>query len=74
MRALQLSQSATGSGSFSGAQGRAYVDLGKALLARGKTQEAREAFQYGAEHLDKSLGQDHQESRNAHQLADTSFR
>ena len=52
MRALQLSQSATGSGSFSSTQGRAYVDLGKALLARGKTQEAREGFQYGAEYLD----------------------
>jgi tetratricopeptide (TPR) repeat protein len=68
-RALSLLQDYTEPVAFSMNVGRAYWALGRALQAQAKPDEARAAFRSAAEHLEKTLGPDHPESRAARQLA-----
>jgi serine/threonine-protein kinase len=68
-RALSLLQDSTEPGIFSMNVGRAYLALGRALQAQGKPDEAHAAFRSAAEHLEKTLGPDHPDSRAARQLA-----
>jgi eukaryotic-like serine/threonine-protein kinase len=68
-RALPMLQKASLPGGFSADLGHAYLALGRALQAQGKADEAHAAFHSAAEHLENTLGQDHQESRTARQLA-----
>jgi hypothetical protein len=62
---LNLLQGPTDSGAFSMNVGRSYLALGRALQAEGKPDEADAAFRSAAEHLEKTLGPDHPESRAA---------
>ena len=59
-------------GAFSTMQGRAYMALGRALLAHRQSGEARTAFRSAAGHLESALGKDNSEARDARQLAATS--
>jgi serine/threonine protein kinase/tetratricopeptide (TPR) repeat protein len=68
-RALAQFQSAAQPGALSSYIGSAHLKLGKALQAQGKTVEARVAFRTAAEHLEKTLGPDHPDTRTARQLA-----
>ncbi len=56
-------------GAYSSTVGHAYVNLGKALLAQGKTDEARSALRSAVEHLQDTLGPEHPDARAARQLA-----
>jgi eukaryotic-like serine/threonine-protein kinase len=69
-RALSQLQAAAQPGAFSSNVGLAYLSLAKALQAQGKGAEAHAAFQSAAEHLEKTLGPDHPDSRSARQLAE----
>jgi eukaryotic-like serine/threonine-protein kinase len=64
-RALNLLQGPSDPGTFSMNVGRAYLALGRALQAQGKPDEADAAFRSAAEHLERTLGTDHPESRAA---------
>jgi len=68
-RVLEMLQAATQPGTFSVYTGRAYLALGRALQAQGKTEEARAAFHSAAEHLEHSVGTDHPDTREARQLS-----
>jgi len=68
-RALTLFQAAVPPSTFSSHVGHAYLNLGRALQAQGKTEEARTAFQSAVEHLQSALGPDHPDTRGARQLA-----
>jgi len=68
-RALNLSQVTAGPGTSSCLIGRAYLTLGRALQAQNKHQEANDAFHSALEHLEKTLGPDHPDTRTAQQLA-----
>jgi len=61
-------------GTLSSNVGRAYLALGRALLAQGQSEEARTALRTSLEHLESALGPDHPDTRRARQLveADTS--
>jgi eukaryotic-like serine/threonine-protein kinase len=67
-RAVELVQRKLQPGSHSSILGRAYLTLGKALLAEGKTDEARQAFRSATDNLEATLGQDHQDSQAARKL------
>ena len=69
VRALAEFQAATQPGTFSSYVGTAYLKLGTALQAQGKTDEARTAFRSAAEHLQSTLGPDHPDTRRARELA-----
>jgi eukaryotic-like serine/threonine-protein kinase len=69
VRAIPMLQSVSIRGGFSVDLGRAYLAQGRAVQAQGKSDEARAAFRSAAEHLEKTLGPDHPESRTARQLA-----
>ncbi len=71
-RALQLLRATTQPGTLSSNLGRAYLALGRARQAQGKTEEARSAFLAAAENLQDTLGPDHADTRTAHHLADAS--
>jgi tetratricopeptide (TPR) repeat protein len=68
-QAINLLQSSLGADALSSHIGRSYFQLGRALDAQGKKDEARAAFRTAAEHLDKTLGTAHAETRTARQLA-----
>jgi serine/threonine-protein kinase len=68
-RAISLLEAVAPPGTFSCYSGRAYLALGRALKALGKTDEARADFHVAAQHFDNTLGPEHPESRAAHQLA-----
>ncbi len=68
-RALAQFQAAGQPGAFSSYIGTAYLKLGDALQAEGKTDEARHAFRSAVEHLEKSLGPDHPDRQAARRLA-----
>ena len=68
-RALALFQAAAQPGALSSYIGTAYLKLGNALQAQGKSDRARAAFRSAAEHLEKTLGSDHPDTRTARQLA-----
>jgi len=67
--ALPLLQTVALPGSSSSDVGRAQVALGRALGAERKDDQARSAFRNASELLDKTLGPDNPESREARQLA-----
>ena len=67
--AIPLLQQAAIPERFSADVGHAYLAQGRALLAEGKTSEAKAAFRSAAEHLEKTLGPDHLDSRAARQFA-----
>lgn len=52
----------------SSSRGRAYLVLGRALVASGRSSEAREELRRAAEHLRSALGADHPDTRLADQL------
>src|SRR6266542_5328465 len=54
-RALSLFQASGRPGDFSAYIGRAYLTLGHALQAQGKSEEARAAFRSAAENLQNTL-------------------
>ncbi len=56
-------------GTFSSYLGQAYLAEARALLAQGKTSEARAAASSAAEQLQNTLGPDHRDTRSARQLA-----
>ena len=64
-------QSSAPPGTFSSIIGRAHMALGRALQARGKRDEALASFRAAAEHLEKALGADNPETREARQLRDS---
>jgi serine/threonine protein kinase len=68
-RAISLLQTSLGADALSAHIGRTYFQLGRALDAQGKKDEAHAAFHTAAEHLEKTLGPDHAEARGARQLA-----
>jgi eukaryotic-like serine/threonine-protein kinase len=68
-RALSLLLSKAEPGSFNNKIGYAYLALARALDAQGKHDEARTAAKSAFEHLEKSVGADHPETRSARQLA-----
>jgi eukaryotic-like serine/threonine-protein kinase len=68
-RALQLLLVGLQSGMLSSNVGRAYLTLGKALAAQGKSEESRKAFLEAAKQLQDTLGPDHPDTRSAWQLA-----
>jgi serine/threonine-protein kinase len=68
-RAVTLLQADTLPGTFSSYLGKAYLTLGRALQARGKSNEAHIAFRSAREHLENSLGSDHPDTRAARRLA-----
>src|SRR6185437_10082893 len=71
-RALVQYQAACPPGAFSRHIGDAYLELGKALKAQGKSHEARTAFLSAAEHFDKTLGSDHADTLAARRLSSLS--
>jgi non-specific serine/threonine protein kinase/serine/threonine-protein kinase len=68
-RAVSLLEAAARPRTFSSTLGRAYLALGRALLAQGKRDEAHTAFRSAVEHLQSALGSDHPDTRSARQLA-----
>jgi hypothetical protein len=50
--------------------GRAYLNLGRALEAEGKRDESHAAFRSATEHLQNTLGPEHDDTRRARQLAE----
>jgi eukaryotic-like serine/threonine-protein kinase len=68
-RAINLLRTSLGADALSAHIGRSYFQLGRALDAQGKKDEERSAFRTAAEHLEKTLGPDHPETRAARQLA-----
>jgi len=50
--------------------GRAYLNLGRALQAQGKSEDARAAFRSAAQNLERALGPDHPDARTASQFAE----
>jgi tetratricopeptide (TPR) repeat protein len=68
-RAVDLLKASAQPGTFSSNLGRAYLALGRALEAQGKSDEARAAFASAAEHLQHAIGPDHPDTRAAQKLA-----
>jgi tetratricopeptide (TPR) repeat protein len=67
-RAVGMSQNSPSAGPGSSVLGRAYLALGRVLLAQGKQDDARTAMSAAIEHLTASLGGEHPETRLARQL------
>jgi serine/threonine-protein kinase len=70
-KALAMMQSSAQPGTFSSIIGRAHLALGRALQAQGKRDEALASFRAATEHLEKALGADNPETREARQLRDS---
>ncbi len=70
-RALTLLKSASPPAAFSSHIGRAYLNLGRALLAQGKRDEANAAFRPALEHLQNTVGPDNPDTRSARRLIRT---
>ncbi len=69
-RALELIQGELPPDLFSSDIGQANLALGRALAAEGKDGEARAAMALAAEHLERTLGPDHPDTRSARKLAE----
>jgi len=69
VRAVDILQKAAEPGTFSSSLGHAYYMLGRALQDKGKAEEAHEAFLSAVENLQRAVGPDHPDTRNARQLA-----
>jgi len=70
LRALKQLQAASPDGMLSSNIGRAYLNLGRALQAQGKPNEARAAIRSAAENLQATLGPDSPDTRSARRLAE----
>ena len=70
-RALRQLEAANAAGAISSHVGRAYLNLGRALQAQGKSQDARAAFRSAAQNLERALGPDHPDARTASQFAES---
>jgi eukaryotic-like serine/threonine-protein kinase len=68
-RAVGLLRAGVEPGTFSVGLGRAYGALGRALLAKGRSDEGRAALREAAEHIGRALGPDAPEARRARGLA-----
>ncbi len=68
-RAVDILQKASEPGTFSSSLGHAYYMLGRALQDKGKIEEAHEAFLSAVENLQRAVGLDHPDTRNAKQAA-----
>lgn len=68
-KAIELLKAKMQPGALSSSLGRAYLALGRALQAKGKTEEAHSAFLAAAENLEDTVGGDHRDTRQARQLA-----
>jgi len=66
---LTMVESGFDPGQYSSNLGYAYLNVGMALQAQGKRDEARAAFRSAATHLENALGPDHPDTRNAIQSA-----
>jgi eukaryotic-like serine/threonine-protein kinase len=69
-RALGLLQSSLGSDVFSMHIGLTCFHMGRAYQLQGKREQALTALRLAAEHLERTLGPDHPETRAARQLAE----
>jgi serine/threonine protein kinase/Tfp pilus assembly protein PilF len=70
-RAINLLHETMRPGTFSCVQGRAFLALGHALQAQSKTDQARAAFRSAAENLQSTVGANHPDTRNAHQMSES---
>jgi eukaryotic-like serine/threonine-protein kinase len=70
-RAVSLLKPDVGSEVRSCHLGSAYLALGRALKAQGKTSEARDAFRSAVENLQTTIGENHPDTLDARELADT---
>jgi tetratricopeptide (TPR) repeat protein len=68
-RAVKLLQMQAEPGTFSTQLGRSYLALGNALKAKGRSDEARQAFRSSATHFENALGHDHPDTLSALQSA-----
>jgi eukaryotic-like serine/threonine-protein kinase len=68
-RALSLLRSVSETGTSSQRLGHAFLALGRALQAQGKSDEALAAFRSAVQQLEPTLGPDHPDCRAAQQLA-----
>lgn len=68
--ALNLLQKDLPPPTLSSKSGRAHLLLARVLIAQGKTDEARAAARTAVEHLQRTLGSDHPDTRSARQLAE----
>jgi eukaryotic-like serine/threonine-protein kinase len=73
VRGLDLLLQELPANNFSSYVGHAYVKVGMALQAQHKTEEARNAFRSGVEHLQATLGLEHPDARTARHLAERGF-
>lgn len=69
-RAVGLAVKRTDPGSHSFHVGRAYLVLGRALAATGRSGDARAALTTAVQHLESTLGDEHPDTRTARQLLD----
>jgi eukaryotic-like serine/threonine-protein kinase len=69
-RAVSLLQAAVKQGEVSSKLGDAYLALGRALQAQGKSEEARAAFRSALDNLQSTVGPDHPDTRSARQFAE----
>ena len=70
-RALAMLNSVLEQGTFSCEPGRAWLARGRALLLMSRREEARSAFESAEEHLVRSVGPDHPDTRIACELANS---
>jgi eukaryotic-like serine/threonine-protein kinase len=70
-QAVKLAQAALKADTYSSLLGYSYLNLGLALKAGGKLEAARDAFHSAAVQLEKSLGPENHDSRNARKLAES---
>ena len=68
-RAVSLLKNIMQAGTQSSHMGRAYLALGRALQAQGRSEEARSAFCSASEELGSTVGVDHPDSLAARRLA-----
>jgi eukaryotic-like serine/threonine-protein kinase len=68
-RAVKLLQAGGEQGNASSRLGNAYLALGHALRAQGKSEESRAAFRSAVENLQSTIGPDHPDTLGARQLA-----
>jgi len=73
IRGLNVLQGSAQVGTYSSILGRAYLALGQALQAQGRTGDALTAFRSAAENLQDSLGPDHPDTQSAQHLMQASF-
>ena len=69
--AVKLVQAGIPADAFSSITGRASLNLGRALQAQGKSDEARAAFRSAVENLQSTLGPEHPDTRGAMQMAES---